>query len=112
MNTMSYLGYTATIAFDERDDLFVGRILGIRAIISFEAQSVKALHSAFHHAVDDYLAECSEKGAAPEKMASGKLLLRLSPEIHQRATVVAKASGQSLNQWVSNVLERAVNLDA
>jgi predicted HicB family RNase H-like nuclease len=30
MNTMNYKGYTARIDFDERDDIFVGRVLGVR----------------------------------------------------------------------------------
>jgi hypothetical protein len=35
MSTMSYKGYTARVEYDERDNIFVGRILGIRSIISF-----------------------------------------------------------------------------
>jgi predicted HicB family RNase H-like nuclease len=112
MNTMNYQGYTARIEYDERDNIFVGRILGVRAIISFHGQTVKELRREFEHAVNDYLAECSEKGVNPEKPASGKLLLRVSPEIHGRAIVVAQSAGKSLNQWVAEVLERAVTADA
>lgn len=112
MNSMSHQGYTARIEYDERDNIFVGRLLGIRAIISFHGQTVKELRKAFELAVDDYLAECAEKGVRPEKPASGKLLLRVSPEVHGRAMVVAQASGKSLNQWVAEVLERAVTANA
>ncbi len=112
MNTMNHQGYAARIEYDERDNLFVGRILGVRAIISFHGQTVAELRKEFEHAVDDYLAECSEKGVKPEKPASGKLLLRVSPEVHGRAMVVAQSAGKSLNQWVSEVLERAVTADA
>ncbi len=112
MNSMNHQGYTARIEYDERDNIFVGRILGIRAIISFHGQTVKELRKAFEHAVDDYLVECTEKGMSPEKPASGKLLLRLTPEVHGRAMVVAQASGKSLNQWVAELLERAVVTDA
>ena len=112
MNSMSHRGYTARIEYDERDNILVGRILGLRAIISFHGQTVGELRKAFEHAVDDYLAECAEKGISPEKPASGKLLLRVSPEVHGRAIVVAQACGKSLNQWVSDVLERAVTAEA
>ena len=108
MNTMSHLGYTARIEFDDRDNIFVGRLLGVRAIISFHGQTVKVLRKAFEHAVNDYLAECAEAGVAPEKPASGKLLLRVSPEVHGRAMVVAQSAGKSLNQWVAEVVENAV----
>ena len=108
MNSMTHQGYTARIEYDERDNLFVGRILGIRAIISFHGQTVKGLRKEFEHAVDDYLADCSEQGISPEKPASGKLLLRVAPDIHGRAMVVAQASGKSLNQWITDLVEQAV----
>lgn len=111
MNTMSYQGYTARIEFDERDSIFVGRVLGLRSIISFHGETVKQLRSAFKSAVDDYLADCEEQGVSPEKPASGKLLLRVPPEIHSKALVKAQASGKSLNQWATEALERAVEAE-
>jgi predicted HicB family RNase H-like nuclease len=108
MNTMSYKGYTARIEYDERDHIFVGRILGIRSIISFHGATVTKLRSEFEHAVKDYLSECKEKGITPAKPASGKLLLRVPPEIHGRALVAAQAAGKSLNQWATEVLQDAV----
>ena len=111
MSSMIHRSYTARIDYDERDNIFVGRLLGIRAIIGFHANNVADLRTEFEKAVDDYIAECDERGVKPEKPASGKLLLRISPEVHGRAMVVAQASGKSLNQWVADVLERAVTAD-
>jgi predicted HicB family RNase H-like nuclease len=108
MNTMSFKGYTARIEYDERDNLFVGRILGIRSIISFHGENVAELRAEFEHAIKDYLAECKQEGVAPEKPASGKLLLRVPPEVHGRALVAAQAAGKSLNQWATEVLQVAV----
>ena len=108
MNTMSYKGYSGRIEFDDRDNIFIGRILGVRDIISFHGETVVELRSAFESAVDDYLADCAEQGIKPEKPASGRLLLRMPPEIHGRALVVARASGKSLNQWAIDVLQRAL----
>lgn len=34
MNTLTYKGYIARVAFDERDQLFVGRVLGVRDVVS------------------------------------------------------------------------------
>ena len=108
MNTMSHKGYTARVEYDERDNIFVGRILGIRSIISFHGETVAELRTEFEHAVKDYLSECKKEGVAPEKPASGKLLLRVTPEIHGRALVAAQAAGKSLNQWATEVLQHAV----
>jgi predicted HicB family RNase H-like nuclease len=108
MNTMSYKGYTARVEYDERDDIFVGRLLGIRSIISFHGKTVAGLRAEFRKAVNDYIAECEEEGVKPEKPVSGKLLLRVPPEVHGKALVAAQASGKSLNQWATEVLQRAV----
>ena len=112
MNTMSYRGYTARIEFDERDGIFVGRALGLRSIISFHGQTVEELRAQFSAAMDDYVADCQEQGVSPEKPASGKLLLRVTPEIHSQALIKAQATGKSLNQWATEALERAVRADA
>jgi len=45
MNSMTYKGYTARVEFDERDDIFVGRVLGVRDIISFHAALVTELRA-------------------------------------------------------------------
>lgn len=108
MNTMSHRGYTARVEFDERDELFVGRLLGLRSIISFQGDSVRALKRALEVAVDDYLAECEAEGVTPERPASGKLLLRVPPEVHGGAMVAAQAAGMSLNQWAAEALGQAV----
>ncbi len=108
MNTMSHKGYTARVEYDERDNIFIGRILGIRSIISFHGETVKELRAEFEHSVKDYLADCKSGGVEPEKPASGKLLLRVPPEIHGRALVAAQAAGKSLNQWATEVLQLAV----
>jgi predicted HicB family RNase H-like nuclease len=107
MNTMTYKGYTARVEYDERDNIFAGRILGIRSIISFHGETVAELRAEFEIAIKDYLADCKEQGIPPEKPASGNLLLRVTPEIHGRALVAAQAAGKSLNQWATEVLQRA-----
>jgi predicted HicB family RNase H-like nuclease len=104
---MRYKGYAARIEYDERDDIFVGRVLGMRDIISFHASSVPELHEAFRDALEDYLADCVEQGIAPEKPASGKVMLRIRPEVHAAASVAARAAGKSLNQWADEVFEQA-----
>lgn len=112
MNTMNFQGYTARVEYDERDDIFVGRVLGLRSIISFHGKTVTELRREFASAVKDYLADCNEQGISPEKPASGKLLIRVPPEIHSRALVKAQSLGKSLNQWATEALERAVRADS
>ncbi len=55
MNTMSYKGYLGSVAYSEKDQVFFGKIEGIKGLVNFEGESVKELTDAFHEAVDDYL---------------------------------------------------------
>ena len=109
MNTMNHKGYTARIEYDERDNLFVGRILGLRAMISFHGETVDELRKEFVAAVEDYLNDCMQQDITPEKPASGKLMLRVPPEVHSAALIAAQAAGKSLNQWATEVLKSAVH---
>ena len=107
MNTMNHKGYTARIEFDERDNIFVGRVLGLHAMISFHGETVAELRAEFETAIEEFLRDCKEQGVRPEKPASGKLMLRVPPEVHGAALVAAQAAGKSLNQWATEVLEEA-----
>lgn len=107
MSTMTHKGYTARIAFDERDNIFVGRILGIADIVGFHADTVSDLRAAFEEAVDDYVEACAKVGKTAEKPASGKLMLRIPPDIHGAALLAAQAAGVSLNQWAAKALKEA-----
>jgi predicted HicB family RNase H-like nuclease len=107
MNTMNHKGYTARIEFDERDNIFVGRVLGLHAMISFHGETVAQLRAEFETAVEAFLRDCKEQGVRPEKPASGKLMLRVPPQLHGAALVAAQAAGKSLNQWATEVLEEA-----
>ncbi|MGK2898495.1 MAG: type II toxin-antitoxin system HicB family antitoxin [Burkholderiaceae bacterium] len=109
MNAMNHRGYTARIEFDERDDIFVGRVLGLRTMISFHGETVAGLRAAFETAIEQFLRDCKEQGVRPEKPASGKLMLRVPPEVHGAALVAAQAAGKSLNQWATEILEEAAH---
>ena len=107
MNVLTYKGYKARVEFDPRDNIFVGRVLGIKDSISFHGGTVSALKERFAAAINHYLADCKATGRKPEKPASGKLMLRIAPEVHAKALVIARASGKSLNQWAAEVLAKA-----
>jgi predicted HicB family RNase H-like nuclease len=75
-------------------------------VITFQGTSVAELEQAFKDSVDEYLGFCKELGRAPEKPFSGKLILRLPPEIHERATYQAKCDGVSLNAWLRQGIQQ------
>lgn len=59
-HTMEYKGYLGSVEFSEEDALFYGKVLGIRAVVSYEGSTVQELIADFHGAVDDYLELCTQ----------------------------------------------------
>ena len=108
MNTMTYKGYAARIEYSEADGCFIGHIAAINDVIGFHGESVAEMRQAFVEAVDDYLETCEKLGRPPQKPYSGKLMLRIPPEIHAAVATAAEVSGKSINQWAAETLEEAV----
>jgi predicted HicB family RNase H-like nuclease len=108
-NTMSYKGYTARIDYSDEDGCFIGHLAGISDLVGFHGETVAELRAAFKDAVDDYLETSERLNRAPQKPYSGKLMLRVPPDLHARAAVAAQTSGKSLNQWATDILKRAVH---
>jgi predicted HicB family RNase H-like nuclease len=106
-NSMTYRGYTTSMVFDAEDKIIVGRVLDIDDIITFHGRSIAEFERSFHAAVEGYLAASKELGSQPEKPASGKLMLRVAPEVHAAALKAAAKSGTSLNKWAEKALGSA-----
>ena len=107
-NTMEYKGYVGSVEFSEADGLFFGKVMGIRALISYEGTTAKELVDDFHGAVEDYLALCEAEGIAPEKAYKGSFNVRISPELHRQAAISATARQMTLNSFVENALKNYV----
>lgn len=108
-NVMTYKGYSARIEYDDEDGILFGQIAGIRDGVGFHADTVTELRVAFQEAVDDYIETCAQVGKEPDRSYSGKVMFRLSPEIHRKAAIAAELRGISLNQWAEEVLQAAID---
>ena len=104
---MNYRGYTVSMVFDRDDKIIVGLVVDIDDIISFHGDSVGECQANFRAVIDDCIAACQQTGAAPEKPASGKLMLRVAPTVHAAALKAAARSGVSLNKWAEKALSTA-----
>jgi predicted HicB family RNase H-like nuclease len=103
---LEYKGYSGNVEFDDEAAVFHGEVLDTRNVITFQGMSVDELEQAFRDSIDDYLDFCKDRGEEPDKPFSGRLMLRLPPEIHRRVYVEAEREGKSLNQWIADRLER------
>ena len=105
---MEYKGYIGSIEFSESDRLFYGKVLGIRALLSYEGTTADELLSDFHAAVDDYLQVCAERGQKPEKAYKGSFNVRIPPELHKQAVVYATSRHISLNSFIEQTIRQGL----
>ena len=102
---MEYKGYIGKVEYDDEAGIFHGEVINLRDVITFQGETVTELKQAFQESVEDYLNFCQARREQPEKPFSGKFMLRISPELHRKIYIRAKTSDQSLNSWVTDVLE-------
>ncbi len=105
MNALTHKGYVGVFDYTPGDEGFHGHVIGMRDVIHFSGASIEELKTSLAEGVDDYLAMCAEDGVEPEKPYSGKIGLRLGPDLHRLAATAAKAAGKSLNTWIAEAVE-------
>ena len=105
---LTYKEYIGSVHFNAEDEVFYGKIEGIEDLISFEGSSVGELKEAFKDSVDDYLELCRKAGKKTEKSYKGSFNVRISPEIHKKAKLIALRKGISLNQFIQKAVEDEV----
>ncbi|HVH76995.1 MAG TPA: type II toxin-antitoxin system HicB family antitoxin [Stellaceae bacterium] len=103
--TLEYKGYIGVV--EAEDGVFVGRIAGLRDVVTFEGTTFAEVEQAFRDSIDDYLAFCAVRGEPPDRRYTGNIPLRVSPEAHRRAAMRAQAEGVSLNQRIVRRIETA-----
>src|SRR3954453_4223473 len=92
----NYKGYLGQFEVDTETSLIRGKVMNTRDLITFHGKTVEEAQQAFRDSVDDYLEFCASLGEAPEKPYSGKILIRLSPKVHQELEILAKVQGKSV----------------
>ena len=106
---LEYKGYYANIHFSVDDEVFYGKLIGINDLVTFEGDAVKELKQAFIEAVDDYLETCKEVGKAPEKTYKGVFNVRITPEMHKQAAIIASLKNVTLNEFVKSAIDATIS---
>lgn len=99
-NVLRYRGYRARIDLDADSGVFSGTVLGVAEPIVFHGGGLDELRADFEFAIDHYLDQCARLGQKPERAVSGRVLLRLPPDLHAAASLAAASAGESLNEWL------------
>ncbi|MBS1682705.1 MAG: type II toxin-antitoxin system HicB family antitoxin [Bacteroidetes bacterium] len=108
-NVLEYKGYKGSVEFSAEDQVFFGKIIGIRDVVTFEGVTVKELNSSFRNAVNGYLETCSNLGKDPDKEFKGSFNVRLTAKLHRLAAIKSATEKISLNKFVEKAVEKAVS---
>jgi predicted HicB family RNase H-like nuclease len=103
-NVMEINGVKAVIAFDPEINMFRGEFVGLNGGADFYATDIDGLRREGETSLKVFLDMCAEEGVSPYRKTSGRLNLRLSQELYDKAATLAKASGKSLNAWLADVI--------
>lgn len=109
MNILKYKEYEGTAELDMDRCVCRGKILFISDLIIYEVATPTELQQAFEHAVDDYIETCQELEIEPKKPLKGQFNVRISPELHRAASVLAIKQGISLNEVVAQSVSSFVS---
>lgn len=102
---MKYKNYIGSIEVSLEDNVLHGKLLHIKDLVTYEANTPAELEVAFHEAVDDYLTECEADGVQPDVPFKGVFNVRITPVLHRNLAMSAQAKGCNLNEYVKSVLE-------
>ncbi|ADW76126.1 HicB family protein (plasmid) [Rahnella aceris] len=104
-NLLKHKGYCGSVEVSLEDGTLHGKLECINDLVTYEAQTVSELQSAFEVAVDDYLETCQEIGKEPDRPMSGTFNIRIGQELHKKAYLAARNAGISLNDYVKKAIE-------
>ena len=107
---MEHNGYIGSVHYSAEDEVFHGKLEGIRDLITFEGTDVATLKNAFVEAVDDYIETCQKKNKVPDTPFRGTFNVRVGSALHKRAAVFATEHRMKLNTVVTHALERYLEI--
>ena len=105
---LSYKNYNGTVEYSKEDKCLLGKVVGIKSLLSYEGNSVQELEQEFQNVIDGYLADCKERNVDPEHPYKGTFNVRISPELHRNIAVYAIEHGKSLNAVVEEAIGNMV----
>lgn len=101
--------YKIEINWSEEDQVYLASVPELKGCITHGATHQQALQMA-HEAIECYLEGLKSRSLPipvpmSEKSCSGKISLRVSPNLHRELLVKAEMAGKSLNAYIAENLE-------
>lgn len=105
---LKYKGYQGTIEPDLESNILCGKVLFIKSLLIYEANTIAELKERFEQLIDEYLEDCKAEGIEPDKPCSGTFNIRISPEAHRQLQVFSAQDGVCLNEEIKTILNKYI----
>lgn len=107
MDFLEYKGYKGSVEYSKADNCLVGKVLGMgKDSILYEGNNVEELYDDFCSGINSYIEGCVAEGLEPKKPYSGKLVLRMTSDLHERVSLAAASSSTTINDYINKAIER------
>ena len=110
MNLMEINGFRAVISYDPAIEMFRGEFIGLNGSADFYANNIENLKKEGAISLKVFMNACKKRNIEPKKEYSGKFNVRVPSKLHANITTAAISEGKSLNKWVIDTLDNAVQL--
>ena len=111
MNLIEYKGYYGSVEAHPEDDCLFGQIQFIRALISYEGDTLKELKTNFQTALDDYFQYCDKQNITPEIPFKGSLNIRPGRDLHREMAIFSEEAGISINEFIKQAIAEKLHHD-
>ena len=64
---LQYKSYLGFIRYDDEEEVFRGRVIDIKDMVTFQGSSVEEIRREFQESIDDYVEFCTGLGQEPDK---------------------------------------------
>lgn len=99
-----YKGFHGAVKrIDYENEMLVFTLVDAASEIEFEASSFAAAKKTMAKVVEEYLVAGGESEYYP-----GNFLVRCDPELHRQVAVLARQEELSLNKWMTQIIEEAI----
>ncbi|MDR0691838.1 MAG: type II toxin-antitoxin system HicB family antitoxin [Prevotellaceae bacterium] len=105
-DVLTYKGFIGSVHFSAEDNVFFGKVEGINDLVTFEGDTVKKLKESFCYMIDEHIKDCETENIPVERSFKGSFNVRLTPDLHRRASIWAKMHGSTLNSFIKESIEK------
>jgi len=104
---LNYRGFSGSVEFSKEDNVFYGKLLGIKGLVLYEGDTIDELIQGFREMTDEYIDFC-ERNDMPLPMQD-KTSVFVKLETYRQAVETAQQKGIAWEEFADKALRLGTN---